>query len=93
VRLSVRINVLTYGVLYMRMFLNFTRKWLINPRAEAPLSIKAFKIKDYCADSKSSADTIIDLLFINLRYKGFVFNSIRLIYFIGSFSINSCSRR
>jgi hypothetical protein len=75
------------------MFLSFTRERLINPRAEALLSIKAFKIKDYCAGSKSSADTIINLLFINLKYKGFVFNNIRLIYFIGSFLINPCSRR
>jgi hypothetical protein len=77
----------------VRMFLSFTRKRLINPRAEAPLSIKAFRIKDYCANSKSSADTIINLLFINLRYKGFVSNSIRLIYFISSFSTNFCSQR
>jgi hypothetical protein len=75
------------------MFLSFTRKRLINSRAKALLSIRAFKIKGYCAGSKSSADTIIDLLFINLRYKGFVSNSIQLIYFIGLFSINFCSRR
>jgi hypothetical protein len=72
----------------MRMFLSFTKKRLINPRAKALLSIKAFKIKGYCANSKNSADIIIDLLFINLRYKNSVFNNIRLIYFIGSFPIN-----
>jgi hypothetical protein len=77
----------------MRMFLSFTRKRSINPRAEAPLSIRAFRVKDYCADSKSSADTIIDLLFIDLKYKGSVSNSIRLIHFIGPFSTDSCSRR
>jgi hypothetical protein len=77
----------------VRMFLSFTRKRLINPRAEAPLSIKAFKVKDYCAGSKSSADTIIDLLFTNLRYKISVSNSIWLIYSIGPFLINPCSRR
>jgi hypothetical protein len=77
----------------MRMFLNFTRERLINPRAEALLSIKAFKIKNYCANSKSSANTIIDLLFINLKYKNFVFNNIRLIHFINSFSTNLYSRR
>jgi hypothetical protein len=82
-----------YGVLYVWMFLSFTKERLINPRAEALLSIRAFRIKGCCAGSKSSADTIIDLLFINLRYKGFVSNSIRLIYFIGFFSINFCSRR
>jgi hypothetical protein len=76
-----------YGVLYVRMFLSFIRKRLINSRAEAPLSIKAFKIKGCCAGSKNSANTIINLLFINLRYKGFVFNSIRLIHFI-----DFCSR-
>jgi hypothetical protein len=81
-----------YEVLYMRMFLSFTKERLINPRAEAPLSIKAFKIKDYCANSKSSADTIIDLLSTNLRYKGSVSNSIRLIYSIGPFPTNPCSR-
>jgi hypothetical protein len=75
------------------MFLSFIRERLINPRAEAPLSIKAFKIKDYCAGSKNSADTIIDLLFINLKYKGSVSNSIRLIHFVGPFSLNSCLRR
>jgi hypothetical protein len=75
------------------MFLSFTRERLINPRAEAPLSIRAFKVKNYCAGSKNSADTIINLLFINLKYKGFVFNSIWLIYFIGFFSTNFCSRR
>jgi hypothetical protein len=75
------------------MFLNFTRKRLINPRAEALLSIRAFRVKGCCAGSKSSADTIIDLLFINLRYKGFVSNSIRLIHFIDFFSINPYSRR
>jgi hypothetical protein len=74
------------------MFLSFTRERLINPRAEALLSIRAFKIKGYCAGSKSSADTIIDLLSINLRYKGSISNSIRLIHFIGLFSINFCSR-
>jgi hypothetical protein len=79
-----------YGVLYVRMFLSFTRERLINPQAKALLLIKAFEIKGCCADSKNSANTIIDLLFTNLRYKGFVFNSIRLIYFIGFFSINSC---
>jgi hypothetical protein len=77
----------------MRMFLSFTRERLINFRAEAPLSIRAFRIKGYCAGSKSSADTIIDLLFINLRYKGFVSNSIRLIHSIGPFPTNSYSRR
>jgi hypothetical protein len=77
----------------MRMFLSFTRERLINPRAEAPLSIKAFRVKNYCAGSKSSADTIIDLLFIDLKYKGSVSNSIRLIHFIGFFPTNSCSRR
>jgi hypothetical protein len=77
----------------VRMFLSFTKKRLINPRAKALLSIKAFRIKDYCAGSKSSANTIIDLLFTNLRYKGFVFNNIRLIYSIGFFSINPCLRR
>jgi hypothetical protein len=84
-RLSARINVLVYGVLYVRMFLSFTKKWLINPRAEALLSIRAFRIKGCYANSKSSANTIIDLLFIDLRYKGFVFNNIRLIHFIGFF--------
>jgi hypothetical protein len=74
------------------MFLSFTRERSINPRAEAPLSIRAFRVKDYCAGSKSSADTIIDLLSIDLRYKGFVSNSIRLIHSIGPFSINPCSR-
>jgi hypothetical protein len=77
----------------MRMFLSFTKERLINPRAEALLSIRAFRIKGYCAGSKSSADTIIDLLSINLRYKGFVSNSIRLIYSIGPFSTDFCSRR
>jgi hypothetical protein len=77
----------------VRIFLNFTRKRLINSRAEALLSIRAFRVKGYCAGSKSSADTIINLLFINLRYKIFVFNSIRLIHFIGPFLTNSCSRR
>jgi hypothetical protein len=81
-----------YGVLYMRMFLSFTRKRLINPRAEALLSIRAFRIKSCCADSKSSADTIINLLFINLKYKGFVSNNIRLIHFIDLFPIESYSR-
>jgi hypothetical protein len=76
----------------MRIFLNFTKKRLINPWAKAPLSIKAFKIKGYCAGSKSSTDTIIDLLFINLKYKGFISNNIRLIHFIGFFPTNSCSR-
>jgi hypothetical protein len=76
----------------MRMFLSFTRERLINPRAEALLSIRAFRIKNCFANSKSSADTIIDLLFINLRYKSFVFNNIRLIHFISPFSINFCSR-
>jgi hypothetical protein len=51
------------------MFLSFTRERLINPRAEAPLLIRAFKVRGYCAGSKSSADTIIDLLFINLSIK------------------------
>jgi hypothetical protein len=82
-----------YGVLYVRMFLNFTKKRLLNPRAEAPLSIKAFRIKGYCANSKNLADTIIDSLFINLKYKSSVSNSIRLIYSIDSFFINFCSRR
>jgi hypothetical protein len=82
-----------YGVLYVRIFLSFTKKQLINPRAKALLSIKAFKIKGYCADSKSSANTIINLLSINLRYKGSISNSIRLIHFISSFFINSYSRR
>jgi hypothetical protein len=77
----------------VRMFLSFTKKRLINPRAEAPLLIRAFKVKGYCAGSKSSADTIIDLLFINLRYKGFVSNSIRLIHFIDPFSTDFCLRR
>jgi hypothetical protein len=77
----------------MRMFLSFTRKRLINPRAEAPLSIRAFRIKGYCAGSKSSANTIINLLFIDLRYKSSVSNSIQLIHFIGPFSINPYSRR
>jgi hypothetical protein len=77
----------------MRMFLNFTRERLINSRAEAPLSIRAFKVKDYYGNSKSSANTIINLLFINLRYKSSVSNSIRLIHFIGPFFINFCSRR
>jgi hypothetical protein len=77
----------------VRMFLSFTKERLINSRAEAPLSIKVFRIKGYCADSKNSADTIIDLLSINLRYKSFVFNSIRLIHSIGSFSTNFYSRR
>jgi hypothetical protein len=77
----------------MRMFLSFTRKRLINPRAEALLSIRAFKIKDYCADKKSSADTIIDLLSINLRYKSSVSNSIRLIHFSDSPITDFCSRR
>jgi hypothetical protein len=81
-----------YGVLYVRMFLSFTRKRLINLWAEALFSIRAFKIKGYCADSKSSANTIINLLFINLKYRGFVSNSIRLIHFIGFFPTNSCSR-
>jgi hypothetical protein len=69
----------------MRMFLSFIKKWLINFRAKALLSIKAFRIKNYCAGSKSSADTIIDLLSINLRYNGSVSNNIRLIYFINFF--------
>jgi hypothetical protein len=77
----------------MRMFLSFTRERLINSRAEAPLSIKAFRVKGYCAGSKSSADTIIDLLFIDLKYKSFIFNSIRLIHSIGPFFTNFCSRR
>jgi hypothetical protein len=76
----------------MRMFLSFTRKRLINPRAKTPLSIRAFKIKGYCVGSKNSADTIIDLLCIDLRYKNSVFNSIRLIYFIGSFFADFYSR-
>jgi hypothetical protein len=92
-RLSARISVLVYGVLYVRMFLSFIRERSINPRAEALLSIKAFRVKDCCAGSKNSADTIINLLFINLRYKDSVSNSIRLIYFIGFFLINPCSRR
>jgi hypothetical protein len=75
------------------MFLSFTRERLINPRAKAPLLINAFKIKDYYAGKKSSADTIIDLLFTNLKYKGSVSNNIRLIHFTGSFSTNLCSRR
>jgi hypothetical protein len=82
-----------YEILYVRMFLSFTRERLINPRAEAPLSIRAFKIKDYCADSKSSADTIINLLFTDLRYKNSVSNNIRLIHFINPFPTNSYSRR
>jgi hypothetical protein len=49
------------------MFLTFAKERLVNPRAEAPLSIKAFKIKNYCAGSKSSADTIINLLSIDLK--------------------------
>jgi hypothetical protein len=75
------------------MFLSFTRERLINPRAEAPLSIRAFRVKGCCAGRKNSANTIIDLLSINLRYKGSVSNSIRLIYSTSSFSINFCSRR
>jgi hypothetical protein len=74
------------------MFLSFTRERLINPRAEAPLLIRAFKIKNCYANSKSSADTIIDLLSINLRYKSFVSNSIRLIHFTDPFSTDFCSR-
>jgi hypothetical protein len=77
----------------VRMFLSFTREQLINPRAKAPLSIRAFRIKGCCAGSKSSADTIIDLLSIDLRYKGFVSNSIWLIHFIGPFFTDPCSRR
>jgi hypothetical protein len=76
----------------MRMFLSFTRERLINPRAKALLLIRAFRVKGYCASSKSSANTIIDLLFIDLKYKSSVSNSIRLIHFIGSFPINPCSR-
>jgi hypothetical protein len=53
----------------MRMFLSFTKERLINPRAEALLLITAFKIKGCCASSKSSTDTIINLLFVNLKYK------------------------
>jgi hypothetical protein len=60
----------------MRMFLSFIKKRLINPRAKALLSIKAFKIKDCCAGSKNSTDTIINLLFTNLKYKNSVSNSI-----------------
>jgi hypothetical protein len=82
-----------YGVLYVRMFLSFTRKRLINPRAEALLSIRAFRVKGYCANSKNSADTIIDLLSTDLRYKGSVSNSIRLIHSTGSFLTDPCSRR
>jgi hypothetical protein len=76
----------------MRMFLSFTRERLINSRAEAPLSIRAFRVKGCCAGSKSSADIIIDLLFIDLSYRSSVSNSIRLIHFINSFPINSYSR-
>jgi hypothetical protein len=75
------------------MFLSFIRERLINPRAEAPLSTRAFKIKGCCAGRKNSADTIIDLLFIDLRYKSSVSNSIRLIHSIGFSSINLYSRR
>jgi hypothetical protein len=75
------------------MFLSFIRKRLINPQAKALLSIKAFRIKGCCAGSKSSANTIINLLFIDLRYKSSVSNSIRLIHFIDPFFTNSCSRR
>jgi hypothetical protein len=77
----------------MQMFLSFTKKRLINLRAEALLSIKTFKIKDYCANTKNLANTIINLLFINVRYKSFVFNNIRSIHFIDFFSIDPCSRR
>jgi hypothetical protein len=77
----------------VRIFLNFTRERLINPWAKALLLTRAFKIKGYCAGRKNSADTIINLLFINLRYKGFVSNSIRSIYSTGSSSIDFCSRR
>jgi hypothetical protein len=77
----------------MRMFLSFIRERLINPRAEAPLLTRAFRVKGCCANRKSSADTIIDLLSIDLRYKGFISNSIRLIYSTGSFSTDLCSRR
>jgi hypothetical protein len=76
----------------MRMFLNFIKKRLINPRAKALLSIETFKIKVCCANSKNSANTIINLLFIDLKYRSFVSNSIRLIYFIDSFFTNFCSR-
>jgi hypothetical protein len=76
----------------VRMFLSFTRERLINPRAEAPLLIRAFSIKGYCAGRKNSANTIINLLFIDLRYKGSVSNSTRLIHFMGFFSIDLCSR-
>jgi hypothetical protein len=76
----------------MRMFLSFIKEQLINPQAEAPLSIKAFRVKGYCAGSKNSADTIINLLSIDLRYRNFVSNSIRLIHFIDFFPIDSCSR-
>jgi hypothetical protein len=82
-----------YEVLYMRMFLSFTKERLINFRAEAPLSIRAFKVKGCYAGSKSSADTIIDLLSTDLRYKSFVSNNIRLIHSIGPFPTNFCSRR
>jgi hypothetical protein len=77
----------------VRMFLSFIKERSINPRAEAPLLTRAFKVKGYCADRKSSADTIIDLLFIDLRYKGSVSNNIRLIPFTGFSSIDLCSRR
>jgi hypothetical protein len=70
-----------------------TRERLINPRAEAPLSTRAFRVKGYYAGRKSSADTIIDLLSTDLRYKGSVSNSIRLIHFTGSFSTDLYSRR
>jgi hypothetical protein len=74
-----------YEVLYVRTFLSFTRKRLINPQAETLLSIKVFKVKICCANSKNSVNTIINLLFIDLRYKNSVFNSIRLIHFINLF--------
>jgi hypothetical protein len=69
----------------MRIFLNSTTERLINPQAKALLLIRAFRIKDYCASSKSSANKIISLLFIDLKYKGFISNSIQLIHIIDFF--------
>jgi hypothetical protein len=82
-----------YGVLCVRMFLSFTKERSINPRAEALLSTRAFKVKGCYAGRKSSADTIIDLLSIDLRYKSSVSNSIRLIHSTGSSFTDLCSRR
>jgi hypothetical protein len=66
----------------VRIFLSFIRERLINPRAKMLLLVRAFRVKDCYTGSKNSANTIINLLFINLRYRGFVSNSIRLIHFI-----------